>query len=89
MSEAIPQITVVIPIYNAATLITRCIDSILGQTTLPLEVIIVDDGSTVYWSVEDWNSSTVVSKYSIKRMVDRLRHDASGLNMPRGYMFIL
>lgn len=46
MSEAIPQITVVIPIYNAATLITRCIDSILDQTTLPLEVIIVDDGST-------------------------------------------
>ena len=39
-------ISIIIPIYNAASLIKRCINSILVQTYKEYEIIIVDDGST-------------------------------------------
>ncbi|MES2537636.1 MAG: glycosyltransferase family A protein [Pseudomonadota bacterium] len=38
-------ISVIIPVYNGAKLITRTLDSIVRQTLLPSEVILVDDGS--------------------------------------------
>lgn len=38
--------SVVIPVYEAAASISRCVDSWLAQTEKDLEVILVDDGST-------------------------------------------
>jgi glycosyltransferase involved in cell wall biosynthesis len=40
-----PSISVVIPTYNRASLIAETLDSILGQSLPPAEVIVVDDGS--------------------------------------------
>lgn len=40
-----PLISVVIPAYNRANTIRRCLDSVLSQTLSPLEVIVVDDCS--------------------------------------------
>ena len=39
-------LSVIVPIYNAETYLRKCIDSILHQTYTPLEIILVDDGST-------------------------------------------
>lgn len=41
-----PQVTIVIPTFNRAALVSRAIDSALGQTYPSLDVIVVDDGST-------------------------------------------
>ena len=41
-----PQISVIIPVYNAQYSIERCLTSILTQDLDDLEVICVDDGST-------------------------------------------
>lgn len=39
-------VSVIIPTYNRAMLVTRAVESALSQTCPPFEVIIVDDGST-------------------------------------------
>lgn len=40
------MVSVIVPIYNAATLVERCVDSVLSQTYQDFEIILVDDGST-------------------------------------------
>ena len=40
------MISVIIPIYNAAGFLKRCVDSVLAQTYRDLEILLVDDGST-------------------------------------------
>ena len=40
-----PEVSVIIPAYNAAKTIKRCIMSILEQSYSDLECIVVDDGS--------------------------------------------
>ena len=40
------NVSVIVPLYNKARTIRRALDSIAAQTHVPLEVIVVDDGST-------------------------------------------
>ena len=40
------MISVIVPAYNVESTIIRTLDSILAQTYLSIEVIVVDDGST-------------------------------------------
>ena len=41
-----PLISVIVPCYNAAAYLTEAIESVLSQEPSPLEVIVIDDGST-------------------------------------------
>lgn len=42
----LPLISVIVPSYNHAESLPGCLDAIFAQTYQPLEVIVVDDGST-------------------------------------------
>jgi glycosyltransferase involved in cell wall biosynthesis len=41
-----PLISCIVPVFNGERFLAEALDSILGQTYRPLEVIVVDDGST-------------------------------------------
>lgn len=41
-----PKATIVVPVYNSAASIERCVDSLLGQSEPSIEVVCVNDGST-------------------------------------------
>jgi glycosyltransferase involved in cell wall biosynthesis len=50
------SVSVIMPIYNGAEYIEQTLDTILGQTVPPIEVIVVNDGSTD-------NTASVVGKF--------------------------
>lgn len=40
-----PIISVIVPVYNVEKWLPRCLDSILNQTFIDFEVVLVNDGS--------------------------------------------
>lgn len=46
VSDQSPLVSVVMSVYNGAKFIGKAVESILSQTLRPLELIVVDDGST-------------------------------------------
>jgi glycosyltransferase involved in cell wall biosynthesis len=43
---SVPSISIVVPLYNKAPFVARCVASIRAQTFADFEVLVVDDGST-------------------------------------------
>lgn len=62
-----PTVSVIIPTYNRAHLITRAIRSVLNQTYHDFELIVVDDGSTD-------NTEEIVNGFNDPR-IKYIRHD--------------
>lgn len=56
-----PKISVIIPLFNKGFIISETLNSVLVQTFIDFEVVIIDDGSTD-------NSFEVVSQFSDKRI---------------------
>jgi glycosyltransferase involved in cell wall biosynthesis len=46
MTNAVPAISFVLPVFNVQAYLRKCLDSILNQTRTDFEIVIVDDGST-------------------------------------------
>lgn len=44
-NASVPDVSVIIPVYNTAPFLRQCLDSVLSQTLKDIEVICVDDGS--------------------------------------------
>ncbi len=40
-----PEISIIVPVYNVENYIRRCIDSLLAQTFTDIEILLIDDGS--------------------------------------------
>jgi len=68
-----PLITVIVPNYNTAQYLPKCIDSILAQTWRNLEIILVDDGSSD-------NSVEIMKEYQLRHpeMIKLLFQENSG-----------
>ncbi len=65
-------ISVIVPVFNTAKYLNRCVDSILNQTYDHIEVILVDDGST------DGVSGKICDEYSEMDCRIRVIHKNNG-----------
>ena len=54
-----PKISVIVPVYNTADFLPKCLNSLCSQTLQDIEIICVNDGS------ED-NSLAVLKKFALK-----------------------
>ena len=66
-----PTISVIVPVYKVEKYIHRCVDSILSQTFLDFELILVDDGSPD-------NSGAICDDYAAKDSRVRVIHKENG-----------
>lgn len=66
-----PQVSVIVPVYNAEKYLAECVDSILAQTLRDIEVILVDDGSTDF-------SPAMCDAYAEKDCRVKVIHKANG-----------
>ena len=55
------KISVIVPVYNVAEYLPKCLDSLLGQTLKEIEIIVVNDGSPD-------NSEEIVKDYQKRYM---------------------
>ncbi|MBO8455506.1 MAG: glycosyltransferase family 2 protein [Bacteroidetes bacterium] len=44
--HTLPEITIIVPVFNAEKTLCRCVESVLGRQSMDWELILVDDGST-------------------------------------------
>lgn len=69
--QALPLISVVIPVYNVAEYLPRCLDSVLASTYDNLDIILVDDGSTDI-------SGQICDRYAAQDSRIRVIHQPNG-----------
>lgn len=66
-----PKISVIVPVYNAEKYLSRCIDSIIAQTFIDFELLLINDGS------KD-DSGDICDKYAIKDKRVKVFHKKNG-----------
>lgn len=79
--DTVPEISILVPIYNVERYLAECLDSIAGQTFGDFEAILINDGSTD-------GSRDIVERYL--RSDDRMRvidkeNSGYGASMNRGF----
>lgn len=71
-----PLVSVIVPVYNVAKYLRRCLDSLVAQTYEPIEIILVDDGSTD-------GSSAICDEYMKDSRARVIHQDNQGLSAAR------
>jgi glycosyltransferase involved in cell wall biosynthesis len=66
------NISIVVPVYNSAPFLTRCLNSLCGQTLVNIEIICVDDASTD-------NSLSILNTFKAKDKRIKLIHNTENL----------
>lgn len=83
-----PLVSIIIPVYNGSNYLAECIDSALAQTYTPIEVIVVNDGST-----DEGKTADVATRYGDKiRYIEQVNGGVSralnrGIDEMRGEFF--
>lgn len=75
-----PRVSVIVPVYNTAKYLDKCLRSLINQTMQDIEIIIVNDGSTD-------NSDEIIKQY-LKKYPNKIKYYAKeneGLSATRNY----
>lgn len=73
------KVSIIVPVYNVASYVDRCLKSLTNQTLEDIDIIIVDDGSTD-------DSYSICQKYAIDDERIQLVHkDNGGLSSARNF----
>lgn len=71
--------SILVTVYNDANYLPRCFDSLLSQTLLPQEIVVVNDNSTD-------ETSDVIKKYGLKEIYSsEPKHEGRWLNRVRAF----
>lgn len=79
------KISVIVPVYNTAKYLDKCVESLVNQTLKNIEIILVDDGSTeteVEQFATDGPNKTAELGSSINPSADQPWQGKSGLTRP-------
>ena len=60
-----PFISVIVPVYNVEKYITRCVESLTGQSFQDYEILLIDDGSTDKSGIYVMNREKVMIKLKL------------------------
>ena len=71
MKSIVPYISIIVPVYKAEAYLHRCVDSLLAQTFVDFEIILIDDGSPD-------NSGTICDEYAKKDTRIKVIHKENG-----------
>jgi len=71
-------ISIIIPVYNVENYVSETLDSVKNQTSLPDEVIVINDGSTD-------NSFNIIKNYSDLKCFKVFETKNQGLGLTRNY----
>lgn len=66
-----PLVSVIIPVYNVATYLKRCMDSVVSQTLRNIEILAIDDGSMD-------GSEAILDEYAFKDSRVKVFHVKNG-----------
>lgn len=71
------KVSVIIPVYNLESYLDKCLDSVINQTLIDIEIIILNDGSND-------NSENIINSY-IQRdnRIIYVKHENMGLSLTR------
>lgn len=73
----IPDISIIVPVYNTEKYLSKCIESIMSQSFCNIEIILVDDGSTD-------DSQKILSHYAaIDKRIVLIHQENQGLSDAR------
>lgn len=76
MKKCEALVSIIVPVYNGAKYLRRCLDSLLAQTYSNIQIIVIDDGSTD-------NTWDICEEYSNKYNVDAISQENQGVSSAR------
>lgn len=81
-------VSIIIPCYNGEKFINRCLNSILEQSYLDMEIIIIDDGSTddSKQLIQKWKNIFSKKNIEIKYIYQNNKGPASAINTGLKYI---
>lgn len=85
------KVSVIIPIYNAAQYLHKCLKSVISQTYKNLDIILIDDGSLddSYDIAKEYQEKDSRIRLFTQTNIGLIATRKEELNLPKGRLLVL